>query len=440
MSPEDIDYIFKKGTNQQKFPFKESDWDSMEARLDKQDRKRLFARYALLSLLFITIASIGGIYLQNTNVNSTDSIKGINKEPVFKSNIENTKDTKRVIASSSKKSNTLNTDSKLLKPLDKNNLLTKSSDNLELTSSNQNQNRVTFNHINPDQKINVYNPQPAFNAMGIKNKLDNKTSHKIPSYAQSINTTNNEESKLENSNAINTIPNISLLPSNPITYLAFDENPIESKVYKFRKPKNNRFAFSIVAGKEWSGVGNMTDAKEGFRLGAEIAYQFGNKFQIGTGFIFSKKHYETVGTNYTPQPQFRWVDGNAPETVNGTCDVFEIPLELTYFFKGNDKNTFYASAGLSTYIMNNEWYDFRWEDQAIMADPTVPKSSSNQALDRKCIHWFGIGNLSFGYKKYLSKNIAAQLGTYVQVPITGIGMGNVDLFSTGVQMKISFAK
>ena len=448
MSPEDIDYIFKQGTSEHKFAFTEAAWNNMEAMLEKQDRKRLFIRYSLFGLLIFAIVSLGGAYFINsTNASDADSNIEIKEAPVSNPNIDNSEDATKIIASPAEISNPVENDNhivaesngnKLANQPNVNKLATQTNDNFESKIQANTQGVSIINSVDLDQKLKLDNTQsvPYSN-----DNQDINIYHEERINQQVASTTNSIERKLENATAIDIIPASSILPSNPINHLSFDEKkPIEPKVYKYRKPKNNRLAFSLVAGKEWSGVKNMTDAKEGFRLGAEIAYQFGNKLQIGTGFIFSKKHYETEGTNYTPQPQFRWVDGNAPETVNGTCDVFEIPLELTYFFKGNDKNSFYASAGLSTYIMNNEWYDFRWEDQAIMADPNVPKSSSNESLDRKCIHWFGIGNISFGYKKYISKNIAAQLGTYVQVPMTGIGMGSVDLFSTGVQMKISFVK
>ena len=453
LSEKDIDYIFQEGSKNHEFPFKNSAWENMEAMLDAQDKKRAKRRYALLAVLLISIVSIGAVYI-GLNSNSASP------EPSYKKdNIEPIAQTDRVIKQ---------------EPSDFVDIQTSESHNSTLQNNTSNNNtsiptnteikkagyRVTQTRKSPTNTVFAQDNFNSSTTQSIKstdnnlivtsensthpdfqNKQSNFAVDKVDNSIANTGSLDKQPSlTTERDNLLKIEHSISLLPNTDISNVSYEEKPIETELIDFKKPAINRFAFSLLAGKEWSAVGSMNQAKQGYRFGAEISYLFGNKFQIGSGFIFSRKRYETAGKNYTPQPQFRWVDGQAPEVVNGTCNVFEIPLELTYFFKGNDKNSFFVSAGASTYIMNNEWYDFRWDDQAIMADPNVPKSSSNDNLSRKCIHLFGIGNVSLGYKKYVTKNISAQLSTYVQLPLTGIGMGSVDLFSTGVQMKVSFIK
>ena len=90
--------------------------------------------------------------------------------------------------------------------------------------------------------------------------------------------------------------------------------------------------------------------------------------------------------------------------------------------------------------MNQEGYDLYFSDPDRQADPDVLKriSSDNEATKQQ--HYFGIGTLSFGYQKYINRNTSIQIEPYLQIPFTGIGLGQVDLISTGVQVKIAFRK
>ena len=445
LSEKDIDYIFQEGSRNHEFPFKSSAWENMEAMLDAEEKERSKRRYILVVVLLISIGSIGGFYFgsNKSKVSPTPKIEKNKTQQIAQQKIDTKLKSENIVNPKSSTSNISSTIKKDLRTNFENKKLghqSSTSKKLDVQnevvqdkiSENTNHSNTLKNQLIKPELILDVNIQSKTGISSV-NKKEYKNTDPSSSEGQITAPTNNEDSFNKDISSMS-------LPVSDISMISYEKGPIETKIVNYKKSQNNRFAFSLLAGREWSAVGNMSKAKQGFRFGAEVSYLFGNRFQIGSGFIFSRKRYETEGSNYTPQPQFRWVDGEAPQVVNGTCNVFEIPLELTYFFNGNNTNSFFVSAGASTYVMNNEWYDFRWDDQAIMADPNVPKSSSSDNLNRKRTHLFGIGNVSLGYRKYVTKNISAQLSTYVQLPLTGIGMGSVNLFSTGVQMKVSFIK
>ena len=89
--------------------------------------------------------------------------------------------------------------------------------------------------------------------------------------------------------------------------------------------------------------------------------------------------------------------------------------------------------------MDKEWHDFEFDDPDHQSNPDIPKFANSQDLD-KSIHYFGIATFSIGYHKRLNRNTSLQIAPYAQIPLTGIGMGRVDLMTAGLQMKISFSK
>jgi len=175
----------------------------------------------------------------------------------------------------------------------------------------------------------------------------------------------------------------------------------------------------------------------GYRLGGEIFYRLNNKFSINSGVIFSKKTYQTIGEKYKPLSS--WAKGAIPHNVAGICDVIEIPLELSYFVSGSRNNSIFITGGINTYLMNNEDYMYDFVEPQFRLDPDIPKGWNNDNVDMQ-VHYLGIASFSVGYQKQLNQHTALQLAPYIQMPLTKIGWGQVNLVTMGVQMKVAFSK
>ncbi len=461
LTKKDIDNIYQKVSKRQKFQYSESSWDSIDKMLDKRDQRKKKRRFGIPILLSsgLLIISLATYSLRDTVFNSKRTNSSLettelveNKlETKAKRSVENSTFSESITVQKSASSLEDISDAKkekiaTVKKIDQDKLKVNKDRVVRSNSINQpesikpsaNNNTSSSTIITPDTPVQSQNE---YVGSAINNSNTNK---------QNVNKIDEVIIDTQNSKTQNIILN-KLIPTEQIDNISIkevkhNENFGIAKEIELKKVKSNRFRLGVIAGKEWSTVGKSSNvrrssnARDGFRIGLDLGYEFGNKFLISSGLIFSKKNYQTEGSNYTPQPQHRWADGVAPATIDGECDVFEIPLALSYFFKGNSVNSFYASAGITSYLMNQEEYNLVFRDPIRDADPNVPKRISSTNEDSKQQHYFGIGTVSIGYQKYINRSTSIQIEPYLQIPFTGIGLGQVDLISTGVQVKIAFRK
>lgn len=213
--------------------------------------------------------------------------------------------------------------------------------------------------------------------------------------------------------------------------------PKYSKIVNIKSKNPFDFNITLSAHPEWSSVGLFSQQNRGWKVGTNIGVQFNNHFQIGFGVAVSQKIYEARGENYIPIGG--WIDDIKPMWMNAKCTIFEIPLELGYYLSKYENDGFFATVGFSSYILNSEWYGFSYDEEAI--DPEVftslVKEINPEEIEKKH-HIAGVGRLSFGYHHRLSSRVALEMSPYVEIPLTGIGEGNVNLYSTGVKLGLKF--
>ena len=167
------------------------------------------------------------------------------------------------------------------------------------------------------------------------------------------------------------------------------------------------------------------------RLGTEIEYRAGKKLAFGSGLYFNEVCYRTDGDNYTAKAGF-WTEGVKPEVVQGECRVLEIPLFLKYYFSGSRRNSFYLGTGTTSYLMLKEDYSYEYgADAPADARKGWVENNNNQ-------HLLGIAHANFGFQRSVGKRSFLQLESYVHLPLTGVGHGEVRLMSAGMSAKFLF--
>ena len=113
------------------------------------------------------------------------------------------------------------------------------------------------------------------------------------------------------------------------------------------------------------------------------------------------------------------------------CLFLEIPLLMGYYPQTYQRSGFFAQLGITSYLMLREQYDYSYEfPNAELVQKWVGKNKNQ--------HWFGIGQVAIGYQKRFNKKLSLQFVPYIQIPLTGIGHGAVNLWSTGLQVKSNF--
>ncbi len=114
--------------------------------------------------------------------------------------------------------------------------------------------------------------------------------------------------------------------------------------------------------------------------------------------------------------------------------MIEIPLTLRYDFSTNRKITFFVNGGLSSYFMKKESYTFNMKGVNGNVWPTQQYNYNNHEK-----YWFSIATFSVGVEKSIGKHFSVQAEPFIKVPLSGVGLGELQLNSYGVSFSLRYA-
>jgi hypothetical protein len=199
---------------------------------------------------------------------------------------------------------------------------------------------------------------------------------------------------------------------------------------KEKTRKKNEFFFTLSTGPDITAVesGKTGDVK--MLVGAGVGYSFLDRFSVRTGFYSARKVYSASPDDYYPPPGF-WTTYPYMEKIDADCRVYEIPLSLSYNFGKGKKQTWFASAGVSSYIMKQEDYDYYYK---YVAGGATYKHSYSIKNENK--HFLSTLTFSGGYQRNFGKIFSVSAEPYVKLPIAGVGFGKVKLNSAGVMFSL----
>ena len=193
-------------------------------------------------------------------------------------------------------------------------------------------------------------------------------------------------------------------------------------IHKEKSSWLSGFALLFSAGPDVSKAGGSSLGKLTLTYGAGISYTK-NRFTLRTGVYAGRKIYNADPSDY----KLDWQPSNIKfEGADANCYVMEIPVSVYYNFAYKNKSNWFAGAGLSSYIMKTENYNLLFKTANGITYP-YPYDVKNENK-----HYFSVLDLSAGYNLHLSKSVSVSAEPYVKIPLTGIGMGKVQLNSTGV--------
>jgi hypothetical protein len=200
-----------------------------------------------------------------------------------------------------------------------------------------------------------------------------------------------------------------------------------AKKNKINKSKtSNGFAFNFSVGPDASKAGGSKTGKITWVYGAGLSYTK-NRFTLRGGVYSAKKVYTAGPTDYKLSyplpPNIKFVGADAD------CKVIEIPFNLDYRFGITKQSNWFAGAGLSSYLMKRETYNYNYKS-------TTGTYSHLYEVKNKNDHYFSILNLSAGYTRQLNHTFSITAEPYVKIPLQGIGEGKVHLNSGGVLFTI----
>ncbi len=415
-----LDKKIQEAAEQYNPAYNEDSWSKMEALLDEhmpinREEKRKFPAGWIFLLLFIMAGSFVMLLIkpgktnkenkEAANVEKTNS--GIKDHA---NNNSNRKDILQVITPQKKNSpgNKLN----------RQNLLLVNTFNKEAIKKESSAGTNSLQYTYPGPAMELVNKDDINTATSVKHNgellITSGFEHKV------INDMSIDREKLF-------AKNISVNKS-----ITRDSNTsLNKKPNLIRKNKfDDLFSLNFSMGPDVSAVNinNIGTAK--LLLGAGMGYSFGKNWQVKTGIYAVKKVYEAKPSDYHPPTDF-WTYYPHLDDVNADCNVIEVPLILNYKFSQHSKQVWFASAGLSSYFMKKERYNY----QSKIAPGQYQVKSLTIKNQNK--HYLSSLRISAGYEKNLNKTISLSAEPYLNLPLSGVGFGKVKLSSAGLLFSVS---
>jgi len=215
-------------------------------------------------------------------------------------------------------------------------------------------------------------------------------------------------------------------------YLNPQPEPVadKGKVKTNNRNANERgFYTGIISGVDLSSI-HFKSIKTGATRGFIIGYAFNKKWSIESGLLWDTKRVYDNGTYFNP-PGYTATNGITIVAVNGKSSLYELPVNMKYTIISGKHNLF-TTAGLSSYIMRSENYDYEYIQN------NQPGGHNYLSYKNETKNWFSVVNFSIGYTHKLGNNGSIRIEPYLKLPINNIGVGNMPIMSTG--LNIGFTK
>jgi len=201
-------------------------------------------------------------------------------------------------------------------------------------------------------------------------------------------------------------------------------NPKSSK--PFADP-DRYFYLGLSAAPDLSFIKSQAVKKVGYDFGLLLGYHFSKRLAVEGGFLWDRKKYFTDGKYFDKNnagiASYVWV-----KSVDGSCDMFEIPLSLRYDLSLKP-NTFFVSAGLNSYLMKKEDYTYK-----AMANGSW--YNGDHSYKNSGNHFFASLMVTAGYSLRVVRNTNIRFEPYYKLPLKKIGTGNMPLTSTGINISL----
>lgn len=421
MKPDPLDIKIQEAAAQYESVYNEQAWDAMQKLLDekmpqKKDKRRIF----WLLILFLLFLGTGSLLLTNyyTRGDKEKIAAPAEKSPGLASG-NPVGDNSNTI----RKANEEITNSSLLNTHEPDHPKSFSKKPLQSTPG---QEKITHEIAGNNKAIkDVQTDGPDNNKSGhqtLAPDKDNPTEHNSQSIANG-----KKDAVVTNIN--------SRTDGDKENNLLVKNNNKDITHKKINAPKSkskfiNSFALNFSLGPDVSGVNINNAGKINLTYGAGISYQLSKRLTLRTGFYVEKKVYDANVPDYHPPARF-WNYYPDLKYIDADCKVYEVPLIVNYNFSQTLRSHWFGSAGVSSYFMKKEDYDF------FSKDPSGQTSYNSYTINNKNRHYLSSVRLSAGYERKVKNNISIIAEPYLNLPLTGVGYGKVKLYSTGILLTLS---
>jgi hypothetical protein len=220
--------------------------------------------------------------------------------------------------------------------------------------------------------------------------------------------------------------------------LALDLRNIRQPIHKQALHINRSLVLGIMGGPDFSSVSSIAPSGPGSNIGITADYQLLNHFYIGTGLILTRKNFAAAPQSYhVPADYYRQnitMGGGDVDYIKGTFNMLDLPLNLRYDFTTSGNTLIFLSAGTSSYFFTQQscGYYFNWYNTRNISEKQVSYSDHPSNL-------FASLDLSLGAEFGLTNSLSSLVSVYWKVPTHGLGFGQVDVTSVGLNFALRFA-
>ncbi|MEO1437460.1 MAG: outer membrane beta-barrel protein [Bacteroidota bacterium] len=469
----ELDHLFQQGVEQYDFAFNEKAWEDMEQLLD-QDKRRRILFWVLLGglLLVVSIGSylaFGNGWLQETiqQQKSTIGLNDNNPTTIPPSKLLDPSDLNSIPPSETNPK-TPETPTYEGISIDETSPTDSESENSSIRPSSMTSNLPTKPTGNADQlsQRSTNSPGSSFsnnqrNQKSAPENLDlqsNRTAdfsilqpaasltdsmEQLSDAAFSNNTSNqreeisSEQPEMEIGRQLDAGKSeyLAIPVSKKDIEVVFNQADPELKTSDPVPSKNptrskTEITVGLAAGLEMVSAGTDDFGQFSYRFGLDTEYRFARTWSVGLGGHISRKIYEAQANDYKAPTGF-WTRGVAAESTEAACTILEIPISATYYFNGFQRHSFYAKGGMTSYFMLREEYQYSYENP----EPDLIKRWIGRNANQ---HYFALLHFATGFQQRLGRSYVIQYEPYVQIPVSGVGHGNVKLFTIGTTVRFNF--
>lgn len=170
-------------------------------------------------------------------------------------------------------------------------------------------------------------------------------------------------------------------------------------------------------------------AQVGADYGLTLEYLFSTRLRVRVGLLSSQKNYQAASSDYAAPANWRWPTG--PYDLRANCRITKIPLDLRYDVRRRPSYAIFTSLVVNSLLMRNERYGYKWElnGHAFSKSAEVVNGSN---------HFGSMLNVAVGFEKPLGQRWSAQVEPFWQVPLGGVGAGQVRLTSAGAAFSLKY--
>ncbi|RZL37560.1 MAG: hypothetical protein EOO96_04795 [Pedobacter sp.] len=309
--------------------------------------------------------------------------------------------------------------------------------NTSLTNA-QNQNILSANEAAVATNLSLQNPTTITNKTEIV-ELQNPVEKKVENVIIKPSSETVIVAKVED-----TKPNI-------IDFLANETKNGTAKKADEKENKNkDRFTVGLVVAPSF---GNVKRLNMGY--GVSVDYKLSDKFALNSGFAYNQMAASKGVVNNT-QSDVASVSAIAKssstkslESVEERVTGIDIPLEIKY----NVSKSLYANFGVSAFAVINQKRDNTFLEAKIVQPQSAGFSSANsfssvlvtqrvtenqEVTEAQNYSYLGFYNLSFGYRKKISKKNSFAVEPFLKLPMREVKTENLRLIGTGVKLKFDF--